>query len=70
MRRLHVSERSVPRARRDVEQEGGADFVPSARWYGLKQWNPMFTKRDSAVLQTVIEAAEVEFIAETAVERR
>ena len=31
MRRPHVYERSVPRARRDLEQEGGADYVPAAR---------------------------------------
>ncbi len=31
MRRPHVYERSVPRARRDVEQEGGADYMPAAR---------------------------------------
>ena len=31
MRRPHVYERSAPRARRDVEQEGGADYVPAAR---------------------------------------
>ena len=30
MRRPHVYERSVPRARRDFEQEGGADYVPAA----------------------------------------
>ena len=31
MRRPHVYERAVPRARRDIEQEGGADYVPAAR---------------------------------------
>ena len=31
MRRPHVYERSVPRARRDGEQESGADYVPAAR---------------------------------------
>ena len=31
MRRPHAYERSVPRARRDVEQESGADYVPAAR---------------------------------------
>ncbi len=31
MRRPHVYERSVPRARRDVERGGGADHVPVAR---------------------------------------
>ena len=31
MRRPHVYERSVPRARRDLVQEGGADYVPAAR---------------------------------------
>ncbi|WP_237482996.1 hypothetical protein [Lichenibacterium dinghuense] len=31
MRRPHVFERSAPRARRDVEQEAGADYIPAAR---------------------------------------
>jgi hypothetical protein len=31
MRRPHIYQRSVPRARRDVEQEGGADYLPAAR---------------------------------------
>ena len=31
MRRPHVYERTAPRARRDVEQESGADYVPAAR---------------------------------------
>ena len=31
MRRPHVYERSAPRARRDLEHEGGADYVPAAR---------------------------------------
>ena len=31
MRRPHVYERSVPRARRDVEQESQDDYVPAAR---------------------------------------
>ena len=31
MRRPHVYERTVPRARRDTEQVGGADYVPAAR---------------------------------------
>ena len=31
MRRPHVYERSVPRARRDVEQENQDDYVPAAR---------------------------------------
>ena len=31
MRRPHVYERTVPRARRDIEQEGGADYGPAAR---------------------------------------
>lgn len=31
MRRPHVYERSVPRAKRDMEQEGGADYMPAAR---------------------------------------
>ena len=31
MRRSHVYERSVPRARRDFHQEGGADYAPAAR---------------------------------------
>lgn len=30
MRRPHIYERSVPRARRDVEQESGVDYVPAA----------------------------------------
>jgi hypothetical protein len=30
MRRPHVYERSVPRARRDVEQESQDDYVPAA----------------------------------------
>ena len=31
MRRPHVYERTAPRARRDVEQESGADYGPAAR---------------------------------------
>ena len=31
MRRPHVYERASPRARRDGEQESGADYVPAAR---------------------------------------
>ncbi len=31
MRRPHVYERSVPRAKRDIEQQSGADYVPAAR---------------------------------------
>jgi hypothetical protein len=31
MRRPHVYERSAPRAKRDVEQEGRADYGPAAR---------------------------------------
>ena len=31
MRRPHVYERSVPRPRRDLEQEVAADYVPAAR---------------------------------------
>lgn len=31
MRRPHVYERMAPRARRDFEQEGGANYVPAAR---------------------------------------
>ena len=31
MRRPHVYERTAPRARRDFEQEGGANYVPAAR---------------------------------------
>jgi hypothetical protein len=31
MRRPHVYERSAPRAKRDVEQEGRADYCPAAR---------------------------------------
>ena len=31
MRRPHVYERSVPRARRDFDQEGCADYGPAAR---------------------------------------
>jgi hypothetical protein len=31
MRRPHVYERSAPRAKRDVEQECGGDYVPAAR---------------------------------------
>ena len=31
MRRPHVYERSVPRAKRDVEQEGRAYYGPAAR---------------------------------------
>ena len=31
MRRPHVYERSVPRARRDVEQDSQDDYVPAAQ---------------------------------------
>ena len=36
MRRPHVYERTAPRARRDVEQESGADYVPAALLHNLK----------------------------------
>ena len=138
MRRPHVYERSVPRARWDVEHEAGADYGPAARavltavpallreaeavgattlarflgqalteaegivrrapWIptghqsregrllaGMSQsdlavaadvtfglvvrvdlvdWLPMITRRDATALQTVLETAGVEFIAE------